>query len=62
MFITRRDNEEFFDLLSAFTIDDLKTCLPEVLAHIKENFQPEDVFDEKQLEAWASENGYITES
>lgn len=62
MLTTRKDNEKFFNLLSTIPISDMKTCLPEVLAHIKENCRPEDVFDEKQLQAWATKSGYIAES
>jgi hypothetical protein len=31
----------------------------EMIKCIKDNLSPEDVFDEKQLEKWAENNGYV---
>ena len=33
----------------------------DVLDSIRNRFNPSDVFDEKQLEEWAEENGYTKE-
>ncbi|MBW2012047.1 MAG: hypothetical protein JRI32_10570 [Deltaproteobacteria bacterium] len=33
----------------------------EIVDYVKENFSPEDVFPEKELEYWAESNGFIKE-
>ena len=35
------------------------TLLEDSIEWIKENMNPEDVFSDAQLEAWAKENGFI---
>jgi len=34
----------------------------EVTAYVAKNYDPEDIFDNDTLEAWASENGFIKET
>ncbi|MDA1029692.1 MAG: hypothetical protein O3B41_11670 [Bacteroidetes bacterium] len=35
--------------------------LEDAIAWIKDNLNPEDVFEKKQLDGWAEENGYVEE-
>jgi len=37
------------------------SALEEVISWIKSNLEPEEVFDENQLEEWAETNGYVKE-
>jgi len=42
-------------------IESISPSLDEVIEWIKRNLNPEDVFDENDLEAWAEDNGYFVE-
>ena len=52
---TQRENELFTEKIM------VNYPLDEGIGWIKSNLNPEDVFDEGQLEMWASTNGYIKE-
>lgn len=43
------------ELLSEVADEDL-------IDHVQNNFKPEDIFDSKELEKWAEENGYTKEN
>ena len=52
MATTARQDSEFIAAIINSTL------LEEAIDWIQSNMNPEDVFDEKALEAWAKENGY----
>ena len=33
-----------------------------IFEYVEENFSPEEVFDDKELEAWALDNGFVKEN
>ena len=52
---TTKENDNFRDeIFSRYALDD-------AIDWINSNLEPEEVFNEKQLENWAIENGYIRE-
>ena len=42
----------YFDVNDIFPDDD-------IIRYVKENYKPEDVFDEDELTDWAEQNGYL---
>jgi len=51
--ITLQQQQEFIEAISP--------SLDEAIEWIKHNLNPEDVFDEGDLEEWATDNGFFTE-
>ena len=50
------------DFLKYFVSEVISSsALEEVISWIKSNLEPEEVFDENQLEEWAETNGYVKE-
>ena len=35
------------------------SCLEDTIAFVQTNLEPEDIFKEKELENWATANGYV---
>lgn len=57
MSTTRRQGDQF----DAHMKDGLKLELESALEWIKENLTPEQVFDQDELEEWATSNGFVEE-
>lgn len=55
---TTRQQKDFADTIIE-AVDISPKGLGIAIDWIRENLDPEDVFDEKKLSAWAEENGYI---
>jgi hypothetical protein len=51
---TQQDKQFIEDMISS-------TLLEQAIAWIKDNFSPEDIFDEKELRQWAESSGYVEE-
>jgi hypothetical protein len=49
---TAKQNREFSDIILN------QDPLDEAIEYIKKNFNPEDVFDDKELAQWALDNGF----
>jgi len=35
--------------------------LDQILEFVRDNYEPQDIFDQKTLKTWAEDNGYIPE-
>lgn len=61
---TSRQDELFASLINdqvEVTTTVSKTALEFAIEWIAKEFEPEDIFTEKQLESWAESNGYVKE-
>jgi hypothetical protein len=60
---TTKQDSDFADLMKD-NVDEVKmskTALDEAVSWIGDNLDPDDVFNEKSLSAWAESNGYVKE-
>lgn len=60
---TTKQDRDFAESMQG-NIDEIKmslTTLDNAVEWMQDNLQPEDVFDEKHLVAWAESNGYVKE-
>lgn len=61
---TSKQDQDFSRIISEGHIDEVKisyTALDSAIDWISSEFDPDDIFDTKKLEAWAEENGYTKE-
>jgi hypothetical protein len=59
---TPQNQREFEELLTDnVSIDVPKNMLQKTIEWVRKNMEPDEVFEEKRLNEWATSNGYVRE-
>ena len=57
---TRNEDAQAGELIAAL-IANISIDFGDVLEYVQKNFEPDDIFDDDELDAWALANGYTKE-